>query len=201
MSAFSQLNLRPQERRLLFVVLAVVFVVVNIFFVWPRFGAWDETARAIDESRKKREAYQTEIDRIPRYQQRIRELEGQGSAVVPEEQALQLLRIVQQKAQEHRVAITQTRAVATSAVVSTNTFFDEQAITVGVNTGAPELVSFLYAIGSDDSMIRIRDLDLRAEPPNQYRLVGNVTLVASYQKRTRTATGPRRSPDANPIAP
>lgn len=198
MSSFvSQLNLRPHERRILFVVLAAVFILVNAVFVWPRFGDWRTSQQTFQESLKKRADYQTEIDRIPAYQRRIRELEGQGSAVLPEEQALQLLRIVQAKAQEHRVAITQTRAVTTaSAVNSTNVFFDEQAITVGVNTGAEELVAFLHAMGSGDSMIRVRDMDLRPDQ-KRYKLVGNITLVASYQKKTRTASGTRRPRGAN----
>ncbi|MCP5519384.1 MAG: hypothetical protein H7A45_19245 [Verrucomicrobiales bacterium] len=198
MSSFvSQLNLRPHERRILFVVLAAVFLLVNAVFVWPRFGDWHTAQQTFQESLKKRSDYQAEIDRIPGYQRRIRELEGQGSAVLPEEQALQLLRIVQAKAQEHRVAITQTRAVSTtSSLTSTNVFFDEQAITVGVNTGGEELVAFLHAIGSGDSMIRVRDMDLRPDQ-RRYKLVGNITLVASYQKKTRPASGARRPRGGN----
>ncbi len=182
-SLVSQLNMRPHERRILFVILAVVFVVVNFLFVWPRFGDWDKSQLALEASREKRADYQEEIGRIPGYQRKIRELEGQGSAVVPQEQALQLIRVVQRKAQEHQVAITQTRAVATASAASrTNIFFDEKAITVGVNTKAEELVSFLHAIGAGDSMIRVRDMDLRTDP-KRYKLVGNITLVASYQKK------------------
>ena len=37
-----QLNLRPQERRILVVVLFLVFVVLNVMFVRPLFGQFGE---------------------------------------------------------------------------------------------------------------------------------------------------------------
>jgi len=193
MSSFvSQLNLRPGERRLLFIVLAVVFVMVNAVFVWPRFGDWRTVAEQLDEVRTQRADYQKEIDRTRDYQRQINDLEAQDSAVLPEERALDLLRTVQEKAQRARVVITQTRASsAARAVPSTNSFFDEQAITVGVNTGAGELIEFLYTIGAGDSMIRVRDMDLRPDQPH-FKLMGNITLVASYQKtKSRTAGASR----------
>lgn len=203
MSSFvSQLNLRPGERRLLFIVLAVVFVVVNAVFVWPRFGEWETLQRELENVRTKRAEYRKEIDRTSGYQRQINELEAQDSAVVPEQRALDLLRIVQERAQRASVVITQTRAAgAGRSAASTNSFFDEQAITVGVNTGAAELIEFLYSIGAGDSMIRVRDMDLRPDRP-QYQLVGNITLVASYQKtKNRTAGASRTAPPASSEEP
>lgn len=189
----SQLNLRPGERRLLFIVLAIVFVVVNAVFVWPRFNEWKTVQQALDEVRGKRADYQKEIDRTSEYQRQIGELEGQGSAVLPGDQALNLLRTVQERAQRANVVITQTRATsASTSVASTNSFFDEKAITVGVNTGAAELIEFLHAIGVGDSMIRVRDMDLRPDQP-RYKLNGNITLVASYQKKEPRTAGNSRT--------
>ena len=203
MSSFvSQLNLRPHERRLLFLVVAVVFVVVNVAVVWPRFDDWKDVRDGLAESRQKRAEYQAEIDRANVYRRQIRELEGQGGAVLPEEQALQLLRTVQEKARAAGVAITQTRASTTaSAVNRTNTFFDEQAITIGVSTDAPELIDFLYAIGSGESMIRVRDMDLRPDQQH-YKLQGSLTLVASYQQtKPRSTGGSRRGASAKSKKP
>ena len=39
-SLFDKLNLRPNERRLVIIVLIVVFIILNFIFVWPRFGDW-----------------------------------------------------------------------------------------------------------------------------------------------------------------
>jgi Tfp pilus assembly protein PilO len=192
MSSFTA-NLRPHERRLLFVVLAVVFVVINVALVWPRFGDWEEVRAGLEKARQKRAEYQAEIDRIRTYQRQIRELEGQGSAVLPEAQALDLLRTIQAKAREARVIITQTRAATpVSAASRTNSFFSEQAINIVITTGTEELIDFLYAIGTGPSMIRVRDMNLTPDTPH-YKLVGKLTLVASYQKqKTRGARGSRK---------
>ena len=39
MSSFiDKLNLRPGEKRLVYIIGLVVFLLFNYFFVWPRFG-------------------------------------------------------------------------------------------------------------------------------------------------------------------
>lgn len=193
MSFLDQLNLRPQEKRILAAVLVVAVVLVSIFFVWPKLEERPKAVQALDASRKKFRSYEAELARVPEYQARLRELEGQGSAVLREEQALQLMRTVQTQAGQHGVSITSTRVGAAGpSTTSTNAFFDEQTMIFGVNTGEQELVAFLYALGSGDSMIRVRDMDLRPDPP-RYKLNGSITLVASYQKNnaSSTATAPR----------
>ena len=191
MSFLDQLNLRPQEKRILAVVLVVALVLVSIFFVWPKLGERPKLVTALEASRKKLQSYQAEIARVPDYQARLRELEGQGSAVLREEQALQLQSAVQTQAQQHGVPITSMRVGAPSpSTTTTNVFFDEQTVIVGVNTGEKELVNFLHALGTDNSMIRVRDMDLRPDPP-RYKLNGSITLVASYQRKSPAASPPR----------
>ncbi|RME92388.1 MAG: hypothetical protein D6766_10170 [Verrucomicrobia bacterium] len=175
-------NLRPGERRFLVIVLTVVFIVLNAVLVWPRLDDWKTVQQEIEQLRRQRAEYLEEINRTARYERQIRELEGQGSAVLPEARALDLLRTVQEKARLSGVVITQTRtATSASATSRTNAFFDEQALTVGITTGPKELIEFLYSIGTGESMIRVRDMDLR--PTRQrYQLDGNLTFIASYQK-------------------
>ena len=194
MSFLDQLNLRPQEKRILAAVLVVALVLVSIFFVWPKLGERPKLVTALEAARKKLQTYQAEIARVPDYQTRLRELEGQGSAVLREEQALQLQSAVQANATKHGVPITSMRVGAPSpSTTSTNAFFDEQAVIVGVNTGERELVNFLHALGTDNSMIRVRDMDLRPDPP-RYKLSGSITLVASYQKKTAASAAPAPVP-------
>ncbi len=189
MSFLDQLNLRPQEKRILAAVLVVVLVLVSIFFVWPKLQERPKAVSALESSRKKLQSYRAEIARVPEYESRLRELEGQGSAVLREDQALQLLRTVQSQAGEHGVVFTSTRVGAsTPSTTSTNAFFDEQTVIVGVNTGEKELVQFLHSLGSSNSMIRVRDMDLRPDPP-RYKLNGSITLVASYQKKAPSTSG------------
>lgn len=183
MSSFSFFeNLRPGERRFLVIVLAVVFVVFNAALVWPRLNDWKTLQQELEQLRRQRAEYLEEINRTARYQRQIRELEGQGSAVLPEARALDLLRTVQEQARLSGVVITRTRTASTASATSrTNTFFDEQALTIGVTTGPAELIDFLYRIGTGDSMIRVRDMDLRPDR-QRYKLEGNLTFIASYQK-------------------
>ncbi len=196
MSSFlDNLNLRPQEKRIAMAVTVGVVLLLSALFVWPKLGDGQKARDALAKSHKTLAAYQAEIARIPSYENRLRDLEGQGSAVLPEEQALQLFSTVQRQAQKAHVPITSTRAgsPSPSSGSNTNSFFDEQTVLIGVNTGESDLVDFLYSLGSGSSMIRVRDMDLRPDPP-RYRLNGSVTLVASYQKKPKVLPRPPAAP-------
>jgi len=65
----------------------------------------------------------------------------------------------------------------------TNQFFLEQSQNISVQSGEQQLVDFLYNLGSGNSLIRVRDLTLRPDPPRQ-NLSATVKLVASFQKKT-----------------
>ena len=60
-------------------------------------------------------------------------------------------------------------------------FFVEQIQNINVTATDEQLVDFLYKLGSDASMIRVRDLELQPDPPHQ-KLNANIKLVASYQR-------------------
>src|SRR5580700_9102647 len=47
----NQLNLTPQERRIVVVVFLVVIVVLNLLFVWPHFGEWASINKQLDNMR------------------------------------------------------------------------------------------------------------------------------------------------------
>jgi len=180
---FDKLNLTLQERRILVVVLTVVLLVLNALFVWPRFNNMTLVRRQLEASRDTLAKYQKEVARMSGYRSRLEVLEKQGSAVLPAEQTLQLTRAVQNQALLSSVAITGTRPVSST---STNQFFDEQTLAIDVSAADKELVDFLVALGKGDSMIRVRDMDLRPDLPAQIRLLGKITMVASYQKKPKT---------------
>lgn len=176
-SYFDKLNLRPQERRLLVAVAAVVFVVLNIWLVWPHFTDWGQVKTKLKEAQKKLETYQAEKNRIPEYEARVKSLVGDEAVVPPEDQAVQLLRLVQSQAvQSGVVIINNSRANS-----RTNESFVEQTQQISVQSGEKQLVNFLYNLGAGNSMIRVRDLSLRPEA-NRMSLGGTITLVASYQR-------------------
>jgi hypothetical protein len=60
-------------------------------------------------------------------------------------------------------------------------FFVEQVQNINVLAPEEQLVDFLYKLGNDSSMIRVRDLSLQPDPPHM-RLAADIKLVASYQK-------------------
>jgi Tfp pilus assembly protein PilO len=180
-SAFAKLNLRPQERRLVVFVGIVLFVVLNLWFVWPHFGDWGKVQAQSARSEKTLATYQDEIARQPAYRVKLRELESAGSAVVPEEQALDLVRIVNEQSSRNRLMVSRADPRPRISTTYTNRFFEEQYVTITVNSGNEELVNFLVSLTSTNSLIRVRDMLLKVDPSG-FRLIGDITLVASYQK-------------------
>jgi Tfp pilus assembly protein PilO len=185
-SLLDRLNLRPQERRLVVVTGLVLFIVANVWWVWPHFGDWQRVQNQIQEARRTLDRYRAEVNQLNTYRRLLAQLEGDAPVVLPYEQAVQLMRTAQQQAVQHGVMVTRTLPASAYAGARTNAFFEEQSVTLSVNTGEKELVNFLVAVTSGNSMIRVRDLSLRPDP-SQTKLVGDLTLTATYQKKTAPA--------------
>jgi Tfp pilus assembly protein PilO len=195
----SQMNLRPSERRLLVVVGLVVFVVVNIWFVWPHFGELGNVKAQQANAQMKLDAYQKEIARQPVIAAQVKKLESAGSNVPREDQAIELLRAIQQKAATHKVSITGQSRQTTR----TNQFFLEQSVNVNTLSGESELVNFLHDLGSGASTIRVRDLSVSPEP-QRHKLAAKIQLVASYQAKAPAAApkpAAAQTAQANPTSP
>ena len=187
-SFLDKMNLRPQERRLVVIVLIVIFVVLNIWLVWPRFGDWAKVKADLAKAQRNLILYNQKIAQVEGtngLKARLNKLEGEGAqSLVVDEQELQLLRTVQKQVQEAQITVNKYDPVMrTTSGQATNEFFEEQSIKLAINTGEKELVDFLLKIGSDGSMIRVRDLDLKPADQNRYRLQGSMTLSANYQKK------------------
>ena len=181
-----KLNLRPFERRLVVAVLVLLFLVVNIVWVWPHFKDWSETKYRLEDARAALATYETAISQKGDYEKKIKEFESEGAAAVaPDDQANQFLRTVQNQAAVSGVSIMSISRQTTA----TNVFFLEQRQTFTVQANEEQLVDFLYQLGSGDSIIRARGLSLRPNPPRQ-QLSGNIDLVASYQKNPAAKTAP-----------
>lgn len=177
-----KMNLQPQERRLVVIVFAILFVVLNMWLVIPHFGDWRKAKAKAKLKETELKGYEDEIARMGEYKTKLEDLEKAGSRVLPGEQATQLLNVIQSTARQHKMTITSYRPGArTGNQVNTNAFFEEQTYVLNVSTDDEAMINFLVAIGSGDSMIRVRDLDLKPDP-SQTRLMGMITLVASYQK-------------------
>ena len=186
-----RLNLRPFEKRLVVGVAAVLFIVLNAWFVFPHFSDLGQAQDQRADALKKIERWQVEINQEPAYRRQIRELESEGQSVPAEDQQNQFSRAIQMQQAQSGVNITST----SKQTVRTNQFFLELAEQVSVEAGEQQLVDFLFNLGSGNSLIRVRDLALHPNPPRQ-QLSANVKLVASYQKNPPKKAAPAASPPA-----
>lgn len=176
-SGFDRLNLRPFERRLVVVVGTVVFLVLNVVFVWPHFS---DRGKAIDDLNSKRkllDKFEKAIAEKPGLLAKVKALESEAEPVPPEDQALQFRTAIQMQASQSGV----NWSAGSPQITRTNQFFIEQSQTISVVAAEPPLLDFLYSLGAGGSAIRVRGLSLSPDAPRQ-QLAGNATLVASYQK-------------------
>ena len=192
MGYLDRLNLRPFEKRLVVVVGAVLFVVLNAWFVFPHFSDLSDAQQRRADALKKLYGWQGEIDQAQKYQNSIKEFAKEGLDVLPEEQQNQFARAIQDQQARSGVGIQSFGRTTTQ----TNQFFLELTQLISVQSGEAQLVDFLYNLGSGNSLVRVRDLSLKPDPPRQ-QLSGTVKLVASYQKnppRRPRLPPPRRRP-------
>jgi len=195
-SIFDKLNLRPQERRLLVIVSLVVFVVLNIWFVWPYFGEWSKTGRAMNRSEMTLKKYKDEIAKKPTYEKKEKELRSIGELLVGE---LDMENIVRRQASTtpgFQIITADSRNRVGATGVNTNRFFQEQTLTIQFTSGGKELVDFLVGIASQNALIRVREMTVRPDPA-QTRLNGNMVFVGNFARKpatntTQRATAPRR---------
>ena len=184
-SLFDKLNLRPNERRLVIIVLIVVFIILNFIFVWPRFKDWGKIKARRTIAEQQIAQFDRETANTPGYQMRMKDLETQGAAVASEEQAMKLSTTLNNQAALSGVQVNNYVAVRQTLMSiggKTNQFFEEQS---GVLTFVAEekaLVDFLYSLGTGGSLIRVRSMTLNPDPP-RHKLQGSITLVASYAKK------------------
>ena len=196
---FDQLNLRPNERRIVILVAAVVFIVLNGWFVWPHFS---DASKALTTIRNGRLDWTNHYEKIQRDTraggtraqiQSLMKEEG-GDLDVGQSTEIQLQRKVQEKAPQYGVTVLQYRDIQTTASGKTNDFFEERTLSISVQSGESNLVNFLYDMGNDPSMIRVRELHLKPADQNRYRLAGDVLLSANFQKKPAASAPASKTP-------
>jgi type II secretory pathway component PulM len=184
-------QLRPLERRLAVGVLVVFILVLNWVFIWPHFSDWSNLRRRLDDAQKKLQRYQTTISQTANYEKQVKNFESQGAFVAPEDQAINFLRIIQSQAQASGVSLVNP---GRSLTRTNDAFFVEQIQNVNVVATDEQLVDFLYKLGSDASMVRVRDLELQPDP-QRLKLTASIKLVATYQRNA--PAGPKNSTAKN----
>jgi Tfp pilus assembly protein PilO len=171
-------QLRPLERRLAVGVLVVFLLVLNGVFIWPHRSDWSNLRGRLDDARKKLVLYQTAILQTSNYEAQVKSFESQGESVAPEDQSINFLRTIQAQALASGVGM---GSMSRPMTRTNDAFFVEQIQNINVTATDEQLVDFLYKLGSDVSMIRVRDLELQPDPPHQ-KLNANIRLVASYRR-------------------
>ncbi|HSU56259.1 MAG TPA: hypothetical protein VLT36_19525 [Candidatus Dormibacteraeota bacterium] len=171
-------NLRPLEKRLVFGVVVFVLVLANFWIIVPHFSDWSKVQERMLKAQETKALFENEIKHKRELEDAVKKYEGAGLAVPPEEQATHFIGAVNNQAVETGVTIMNTGKQQTK----TNLFFLESTVPITVQAKEQQLVDFLYNLGSGNSLIRVRGLRLHPDPPRQ-QLQGDVTLVASYQKK------------------
>ena len=193
-----RLNLRPFEKRLVVGVAAMVFVVLNFWFVLPHFSDWSNTQRRMTKAQKTLADFQAEIRQMRTYQGLLDKSANEAPDVPTEDQVVQFQRAVQTQAIDSKVELISQRVTS-----RTNQFFLEQTLNISVTSGEQELVDFLYNLGAANSLIRVRDLSLHTDMARM-KLAANIKLVASYQKTPNlraTAAGSQSTRERTFAAP
>lgn len=190
MQWLDRLNLQPHERRWLLVGIVILAVVLNYWLIWPYFDEWKQVGVEQEKLEANRTKYLGEIGKKAAYESKVKELQNVGAEVMREDQANRLQSAIQTEGARTGVTVSNYRPLNVPSRVAgqTNAFFDEQQMTVDVNASEAELVDFLYALGSGDSMIRVRDMSRLRLDPTQTRLLTTLTVIASYQKKPKTST-------------
>ena len=199
-SFLDQLNLRPAEKRVVFVIIVVLFFVFNYVWVWPHFGDWGKIRGDLNTTRGKIADETKEIlrdfDATNGYKKQLAHLEREQKGGVSQvfDESLLLQKTV--GAQAPRCGVDISSRTPGAPTQNTNEFFDEQTLSITFEAGESNLVNFLYNIGNDPSMVRIRELRLDPVDPGRYKLRGSILLAANYEKRTpppAEAKGPFQS--------
>lgn len=180
-SVFDKLGLRPQERRLVMVTVIVIFAVLNFWLVFPHFGEWKELRARLTAAQDTAAKYQAEIAKIPQYDTKLKTLQSEGSFVLQDEQSLALVQTIQTEAAAAQVFI-QRVTPAGGGPIPNNPFFEEQRVTISATADDAQLVAFLKNLGSGNSLIRVRDMDLKPDQ-GQHQLMAGLTIVGNYQKK------------------
>ena len=192
-------RLGSMERRFIVGVALVLFVLLNWIFVRPLFADWAKYQARRQKAAATIQKFEDTIALAEKYKPLVTKLESEGMSVPAEDQTVNFMLTIQSQAAATAVGINS----STRMPEKTNQFFIERVQNVATVSGESELVNFLFSLGSGDSLIRVRGLSIRTDPPRQ-KLTANVTLVASYQKKVApkpAAPAPTTKPAAESSKP
>lgn len=184
-------QLRPLERRLAFGVIVVLILALNYVFVWPHFSDWGRLHDRLKTARDTLALYKTTISQKSAAEQQVSQfIKIENENVATEDQAIDFLRTIQSQAGASGVGIVN---MSRQTASTNDVFFVEQSQNVNVIGTDEQLVDFLYKLGENASMIRVRNLELQPDGPRSH-LNANIGLVATYQKSAAKNLKPSTAP-------
>jgi hypothetical protein len=199
-SALDRLQLRPHEKRLIVMGGLVLFVVLNLWFVWPHYGDLGKARAQLQSSATTLTQYRTELARTNEYLARLELLESDGGGVLDEDKDITLLSTVQTVARESGITPANITPAPRTPRGGTNAFFEQRALTITLSPTPPEpLIRFLVSLATNQVVLRVKELDLKKDG-TQTKLQGSLRVVASFQrqplapKATPTNARPNPSP-------
>jgi hypothetical protein len=203
----SQLNLTVQERRTVMGIFAVVIIVLNYLFVWPRFGEWGTLNKQLEEMRHTMTTHNRLILQdadptngwrklVAKYAQK----EGGNVSEQPVDPQVQLQNVIMLQARKTGVNV---ESYNSGSVKTNDAFFEEHSTAITFESQEPPLISFLVNMGNDPAMVRVGKLHLKPADQNRYRLRGDITLTASYSRKAVVAAAPATpaKPAASKVKP
>jgi hypothetical protein len=193
-AALDSLNLRPQEKRIIVIIAVVVFIVLNLVLVVPRFKEYGSIQKNLAATRLNIANYNAYIAKDTNaggFREQLERLQKQPEGVVSPKE-IQLEQTVDAVARSCSVFIVSRNNVASQSLgpaSQSDKFFERQSIRITAQASEDALVKFLYEVGNDPAMIRVWELQLNPlEPAQRYRLNASITLIADYQKAVVTNT-------------
>lgn len=183
---FDKLNLKPEERRLAVLFMAIAFIFVNYMYVFPKFQELDRTRKETRLAENTFNMYRLKTNSIPELQITLAALgEKAGPSVEDSPRQRSIFSdTVTRMASKHSISIVRQAQIREIQPIAgqTNKFFAELEIPVTIQGTEEQMVNFLYSLGNEESLIRVRSLTLSPSRQGGLFLDGNLNLVASFLK-------------------
>lgn len=187
-------QLKPLERRWAVGIGALVFLLLNYFFIWPHRHDWARDEARAKAAEGKISTYKEEIVKKPAYLAKLRTLQSDGSDVVAEDQAIDFVHFYSSRLLNNHILLLNGGTLTTR---TNNPVFIEQQLGISVQGDETNLVNFLYSLGAGNSMVRVRAMNLHATP-DHHDLNAGITMVASYLKKVTAAPKTVPAPASTP---
>jgi len=175
-SIFDKYNMSAGERRVVMFV-AVVLIGVLAWMAFDMIPKPEQTNFKINKINRDLKNWKVERFKVDSYNKQINELEGMSSAVVQEEQEVDMSRTINKLEASSGINVSRQGRVNTE----TNNFFIEKSMRIDFSGKENQIVDFLWKLGESESLVRVSEMRVRPDK-NRYKLEGWMELTASYQK-------------------